>query len=111
MNILDDGTDEEIYKYINQMTLDANVMNMSFIILEVKYGASDTDYSLCYGNYIIKFFCVHIPFNQTLVFMGKVISSSETVFEGPYLFPINIISIIMFYKELNPLTKLFPPGD
>ena len=57
------------------------------------------------------FLCVHIPFNQTLVFMGKVISSSETVFEGPYLFPINIISIIMFYKELNPLTKLFPPGD
>ena len=30
-------------------------MNMSLIIMEVKYGAIDTDDSLCHGYYIIKF--------------------------------------------------------
>ena len=56
MNVLDDGTDEEYYKNINQTILDGNVMNMSLIILEGKYGAIDTnDYSRN-GYYIIKFY-------------------------------------------------------
>ena len=32
--ILDYGTDEEIYKQINQTIIDGNVMNMSLIIME-----------------------------------------------------------------------------
>ena len=43
MDFKDDGTDEEIYKHINQKILDGNVMNMSLIITEGKYGAIDTD--------------------------------------------------------------------
>ena len=52
---LDYGTDEEIYKHIHRTILDGNMMNMYLIIMEVKYGAIDTDDSSCHGYYIIKF--------------------------------------------------------
>ena len=55
MGFLDDGTDEEYYKNNNRNILDGNVMNMSFIIIEGKYGAIDTDDSSCHCYYIIKF--------------------------------------------------------
>ena len=43
MNFLDDGTDEEYYEKINRTILDGNVMNVSLIFIEGKYGAIDTD--------------------------------------------------------------------
>ena len=49
MNCLDDETYEEIYEHINWMILDGNVMKMSLIITEGKYGAIDTNYSSCHG--------------------------------------------------------------
>ena len=49
------GTDEEYYENINRTILDGNVMNMSLIITEGKYGAIDTDDYSCHGYYIIKF--------------------------------------------------------
>ena len=55
MYFLDDGTDEEIYKNINQKILGDNVMNMYLIIMEVKYGAIDNDDSSCHVYYTIKF--------------------------------------------------------
>ena len=42
---LDDGTDEEIYEHINRTNIYGNLMNMSLIVLEGKYGAiGDDDY-------------------------------------------------------------------
>ena len=37
------------------MILDGNVMNMSLIIMEGKYGAIDADDPPCHGYYIINF--------------------------------------------------------
>ena len=48
MIFLDDGTDEEYYKNINLTILDGNVVNVSLIIMEVKYGAIDTYNSSCH---------------------------------------------------------------
>ena len=45
MNFLDDETDEEIYKHINRMIPDVNVIKISLVVMEVKYGAIDADYS------------------------------------------------------------------
>ena len=53
--IFDDGTGEENYKHINRIILDFNVMKMSLIIVEGKYGAISADDSSCYVYYIIKF--------------------------------------------------------
>ena len=55
INFLYDGTDEEYYENINRTILDGIVMNMYLINIEVKYGAIDTDDSLCNAYYIIKF--------------------------------------------------------
>ena len=52
---LDDGIYEEIYEHINWYILDGNVMNMSLIIMEEKYGDIDTNDSSCHGYYIVKF--------------------------------------------------------
>ena len=49
------GTDEEDYEHINWTIIDGNMMNMSLIIMEGKYGAIDADNSSCHGYYIIKF--------------------------------------------------------
>ena len=54
MNFVDDGTDEDYYKHINQTILDGNVMNMSLIIMEGKYCAIDADDYSCNGYCIIK---------------------------------------------------------
>ena len=55
MIFLDDGTDEEYYKNINENILEVNVINMYLIIMEGKYGTIDTDDYSCHGYYIIKF--------------------------------------------------------
>ena len=49
MKLLDDVTDEENYKHINRNIIDGNVMSMSLIIMERKYGVIDTNYSSCHG--------------------------------------------------------------
>ena len=56
MNFLDNGIDERYYKNMNQTIFDGNVIKISLIINEGKYGAIDTCYSLCHGYYIIKFY-------------------------------------------------------
>ena len=44
-----DVTDEEDYKHISINILDCNVIHMSLIIMEGKYGAIDADDSLYHG--------------------------------------------------------------
>ena len=48
----DEGIDEVYKKNINRTILDGNVMNMSLIIIEGKYGAIDTGDFLCHGYFI-----------------------------------------------------------
>ena len=43
IHFLDDVTDEEYYKNINQIIPDGNLMNVYFIVMEGKYGAINTD--------------------------------------------------------------------
>ena len=54
MNFLDDRIDEEEYERINPIILDANAMNMYYIIMEGNYGAIDADDSTFHGYYIIR---------------------------------------------------------
>ena len=88
---LDEGTDEEYDENINQTIFDGNVMNMSFIITEGKYGAIDSDDSSCHGYYIIKFFSSPYTLQADLSIDLQVISSGKILCEGTYFFPINII--------------------
>ena len=61
-------------------------MNMSLIVMEVKYGAIDTDDSSCNGYYIIKFSSSPYTLQSDLNIDGKVISSGGMVCEGTYFF-------------------------
>ena len=65
MNFLEDGTDEEYYENINRTILDGSVMNMYLIIIEVKYGAIDTDDYFVMVIIPSSFRYRHITFNQT----------------------------------------------
>ena len=74
------------------------------IIIEVKYGAIDTDDSSCYGCFIIKFSSSPNTLQANLIIGGQVISSSEIVYEGNYFFPININSryyVLQRNKSIN----------
>ena len=77
MNDLNNGTDEEYYKNYNWTILDGNVINMSLIIIEGKYGAIDTDNFLCHSYYIIKFSSSPYTLQSDLSIDGHVISSGE----------------------------------
>ena len=55
IDFVDDGTYEEDYEHINLTIIYCNVMNMSLIIVEVKYGTIDANDYSCHGYYIIKF--------------------------------------------------------
>ena len=90
MNFIDDGTDEEHYKLINQTILDGNVMNIYLVVMVRKYGAIDADDSSCHGYYIIKFSSSPYTVQADLSIVVQVISYVEMVCEEPYLFPINI---------------------
>ena len=72
MNFLDEGTDERYYENINWTILDGTVMNMSLIIMEVKYGSIDTDDSSCHGYYIIKFSPSLYTLQSDLINYGQV---------------------------------------
>ena len=74
-DFLDDRTYEEYYENINQTILDGNVMNMSLIITEGKYGAIDTDNYSCNCYYIIKFSLSTYTLQSDLSIDGQVISS------------------------------------
>ena len=67
-------------------------MNISFIIMEEKYGAIDTDASSCHGYYIIKFSSYLYTLQTDLSIDGQFISSGEISCERNYFFPININS-------------------
>ena len=54
-------------------------MNMSFIIMEGKYGAIDADYSSYHGYYIINFSSSPYNLQEDLNIDGQVISSGEMV--------------------------------
>ena len=77
MSFLDDGTDEEVYEHSNRTVLDGNVMNMCLIVMEVKCGAIDADYSSCNGYYIIKFSLSPYALQADFSIDGKVIYYSE----------------------------------
>ena len=79
MNFVDDVTDEEDYEHNNWTILDVNVMNMSLIIMEGKYGTIHDDDSSCQGYYIIKFSSYPYNLQADLNIYGPVISSGEMV--------------------------------
>ena len=43
------GTDEDVYKHINQTIIDGNVVNVSLVIIEGKYGTIDSDDYSCHA--------------------------------------------------------------
>ena len=65
-------------------------MNMYLIIMEVTYGAIDTDDSSCHGYYIIKFSSSPYTLQSDLSIEGQVISSVKIVREENYFFSISI---------------------
>ena len=81
MNFLDDGTDEETCERINWTIIDDDVMNMSCIIREVKYGDIYNDDSSCHGYYIIKFSSSPYSLQVDLIIYEKVVSSVKMVRE------------------------------
>ena len=79
-------------------------MNTSLLIIEGKYGDIDTDDSSFRGYYIIKFFSSPYTLQTYLSIDGKVISSSEMVYEVNYFFSVNINStyyVIRAYPMKN----------
>ena len=79
-------------------------MNMYLIIMEGKYGAIDTNYFLCHGDYIIKFSSYTYTLQSELSIDGQVIYSGEMLREGNYLFPFNINSNYYVLQITNLLT-------
>ena len=77
---------------------------MSLIILKGEYGAIDASDSSCNGYYIIKYSSLYTP-QSDLIIDGQVISSSEILCEGTYLFPININ--YHYYVLKQSLTQLY----
>ena len=67
-------------------------MNMSLVIIEVKYGAIDADCSWFHGYYIIKCSSSLYTLQAYLSIDGQIIYSGEIVCEGTYFFPIDINS-------------------
>ena len=97
------------YKHINRTILDGNVMNMSLIITEGKYGAIDTDDSSCHDYYIIMFFSSTYALQSDLIIDGQVISYGEMTFKENYFFPININShyyVLQRTKSMNTIVSL-----
>ena len=68
------------------------MINIFLIIIEVKYGAIDTDDSLCHGYCIIKFSSSPITLQVDLSIYRQAISSGKITCEGTYFFPIDINS-------------------
>ena len=92
ITLKDYGPEEEIYEHINRTIIYGNVINMYLIVMELKYGAIDTDDYSCRGYYIIKFSSSPYTFQADLIIYGQFISSGEMVYDGTCLFPININS-------------------
>ena len=107
IDFLDDRTDEEYYKNINQTILGGNVMNMSLITMEGKYGAIDTNNSSCHGYYIIKFSLSPYTLQADFIIDGQVISYGKNYVKELIYFQSISILVVLFYKKTNPLTKLF----
>ena len=101
-----DGTDGEIYKHIKRTIIDGKLMNMYSIILEGKPGAIDTDHFSCCGYYIINLSLY--PFTlQTYLSINRIFFLPVKCHGKELIFLQSIsILIIIFYKELNPLTQL-----
>ena len=80
---------------------------MYLIVIEVKYGAIDIDYYSCHGYYIIKFSLSSYTLQAGLSIYGQVIFLVKWyVKEHTSSLSISIL-VIVFYKELNPLSKFF----
>ena len=67
-------------------------MNISMIIMEEKNGAIDTGNSSCCTYYIIRISSSPYTLQSYLIIDGQFISFVEIVYEGNYLFPVNIDS-------------------
>ena len=84
-------------------------MNMSLIITEGKHVAIDTDDYSCHGYYIIKFSSSPYNLQVDLSIDRQVISYDEMVFEGAYLFSINInyhYYVLQITKTINTIFSL-----
>ena len=98
MNILDYVTDEEINKHINPTIIDGNMMSMSLIIMERKYGYIDTDDYSCHSYYIIKFSSSSYNLQADLMNYGRVISSGELYVRKLIYLQSTSIIVITIYK-------------
>ena len=76
--------------------------------MEVKYGATGTDYSSCHGYYIIKFSSYTYILQSYLIIDGQVIYSGEMVCEGISFFSISINShyyVLQKTKSINTVVS------
>ena len=73
--VFNDGTDKEYHEQINWTIFYSNVMNMSLIIMEDRYGDIHADDSTCHGYYIIRFSSSSYTLQSKLSIDGQVISS------------------------------------
>ena len=80
---------------------------MSLIVMEVKYGAIDTDYYSYHGYYIIKFSSSIYTFQADLSIYWKFVSSDEMVYEGNYFFPINMNSRYSVLQRTQYINTIF----
>ena len=74
-------------------------MNLSLIIVEVKYGAIYTDDSSCRSYYIIKFSLSPYIFQSDMIIDGQVIYFGEMVCEDTYFSSININARYYFLQN------------
>ena len=82
-------------------------MNMSLIITEVKYGAIDTDDYSCHDYYIINYYSSPYTLQLKLSIDGQVISYGKTLYEGTYLFPININYHYYVFTKTKSINTIF----
>ena len=84
-------------------------MKVYLIIMEGKYGAIDTDDSLCHGYYIIKFSLSPYNLQSDLIIDGQVISYGKFACEGTYFFQISNNSryyVLQKNKSMNTVFSL-----
>ena len=74
------------YKFINQTIIDGDVINISVIVIELKYGDIDADDFTCHGYYIIKFSSSIYTPQADVSIDGQFISYYKMVREGTYCF-------------------------
>ena len=75
--------------------------------MEVNYGEIDTHNSSCHGYFIINFSSYTYTLQTDLSTYEHVISYREMIFEGTYLFPVNIYYFYYFLQKNKSINMIF----